>query len=279
MPVVPTGIAATPLTPESTGREVNDLPIPLGKFRSPASYYSFQNHFPAIYGLSEVGLSSTADDKRKALALQLKAYLLFYDQVMANYMAQLSQVKELFSTNPDLLQTYSLQVVNSFADYIKIYDANNAIDTLQNQNRDREKATDCDRRNRFLDHLSARFAERVHELAYTMYSHFGTGAEDSIAYKCRFLEDYPTISSDRALAYNYSLTAAKDLWNSENVSGLEKRLAKLLGIPNHQRRNLSEGDEGMYLIENMLLRPEQHTDPFLPICPTPNCNDCAEADP
>jgi hypothetical protein len=279
MPVVPTGIAATPLTPESTGKEVNDLPIPLGKFRSPASYYSFQNHFPAIYGLSEVGLSSTADDKRKALALQLKAYLLFYDQVMANYMAQLSQVKELFSTNPDLLQTYSLQVVNSFADYIKIYDANNAIDTLQNQNRDREKATDCDRRNRFLDHLSARFAERVHELAYTMYSHLGTGAEDSIAYKCRFLEDYPTISSDRALAYNYSLTAAKDLWNSENVSGLEKRLAKLLGIPNHQRRNLSEGDEGMYLIENMLLRPEQHTDPFLPICPTPNCNDCAEADP
>jgi hypothetical protein len=226
-----------------------------------------------------VGLSSTADDKRKALALQLKAYLLFYDQVMANYMAQLSQVKELFSRNPDLLQTYSLQVVNSFADYIKIYDANNAIDTLQNQNRDREKATDCDRRNRFLDHLSARFAERVHELAYTMYSHLGTGAEDSIAYKCRFLEDYPTISSDRALAYNYSLTAAKDLWNSENVSGLEKRLAKLLGIPNHQRRNLSEGHEGMYLIENMLLRPEQNTDPFLPICPTPNCNDCAEADP
>lgn len=279
MPVVPTGIAATPLTPESTGKEVNDLPIPLGKFRSPASYYSFQNHFPAIYGLSEVGLSSTADDKRKALALQLKAYLLFYDQVMANYMAQLSQVKELFSRNPDLLQTYSLQVVNSFADYIKIYDANNAIDTLQNQNRDREKATDCDRRNRFLDHLSARFAERVHELAYTMYSHFGTGAEDSIAYKCRFLEDYPTISSDRALAYNYSLTDEKDLWNSENVSGLEKRLAKLLGIPNHQRRNLSEGDEGMYLIENMLLRPEQHTDPFLPICPTLNCNDCAEADP
>lgn len=279
MPVVPTGIAATPLTPESTGKEVNDLPIPLGKFRSPASYYSFQNHFPAIYGLSEVGLSSTADDKRKALALQLKAYLLFYDQVMANYMAQLSQVKELFSRNPDLLQTYSLQVVNSFADYIKIYNANNAIDTLQNQNRDREKATDCDRRNRFLDHLIARFAERVHELAYTMYSHFGTGAEDSIAYKCRFLEDYPTISSDRALAYNYSLTEEKDLWNSENVSGLEKRLAKLLGIPNHQRRNLSEGDEGMYLIENMLLRPEQHTDPFLPICPTPNCNDCAEADP
>lgn len=38
-------------------------------------------------------------------------------------------------------------------------------------------------------------------------------------------------------------------------------------------------DEGMYLIENILLRPEQNSDPFLPICPTPNCTDCAEADP
>jgi hypothetical protein len=38
-------------------------------------------------------------------------------------------------------------------------------------------------------------------------------------------------------------------------------------------------DEGMYLIENILLRPEQNTDPFLPICPTPDCTDCAEIDP
>jgi len=284
MPIFPSGIGATPLVPEDTEKEINDLPIPLGKFRSPASYYSFQNHFPEIYGLSEVGLSSNADDKRKALALQLKAYLLFYDQIMANYMAQLNQLKELFSRKPDLLQTYAYQVVNSFAEFSKIYTEDDPIATLKAQNQDREEATGFDRRNRFLDHLIARFAERVNDLAYTMYANFGTGAEDIIRYKCRFLEDYPTISSDRALAYDYSLTIQtdeiKDLWDSENVSGLEKRLTKLLGFPSHQRRNLSVSDEeGMYLIENILLRPEQPTDPFLPICPTPNCNDCAEADP
>ncbi len=284
MPIVPSGIGATPLVRENTEKQINDLPIPLGKFRSPDSYYSFQNHFPEIYGLHEVGLSSNTNDKRKALALQLKAYLLFYDQIMANYMAQLSQVKELFSMKPDLRQTYAYQVVNSFAEFSKIYAADDPITTLQAQNHDREEATGFDRRNRFLDHLIARFAERVNDLAYTMYANFGTGAEDIIRYKCGFLEDYPTISSDRALAYDYSLTTQtdkiKDLWDSENVSGLEKRLTKLLGFPNHQRRNLSDSEEeGMYLIENILLRPEQSTDPFLPICPSPNCNDCAEADP
>ena len=40
-------------------------------------------------------------------------------------------------------------------------------------------------------------------------------------------------------------------------------------------------DEGMYLIENILLRPEPEVsdDPFLPICHLPDCTDCADADP
>jgi hypothetical protein len=38
-------------------------------------------------------------------------------------------------------------------------------------------------------------------------------------------------------------------------------------------------DEGMYLIENILLRPEEKTDPFLPICPASNMGVCAENDP
>ena len=77
-----------------------DLSIPLGQYRSPADYYSFQNEFPGLYGLSEYGLGNAADNKRKALAYQLKGYLLFFDQLLANYFAQLSHVKELFSTDP-----------------------------------------------------------------------------------------------------------------------------------------------------------------------------------
>ena len=258
-----------------------DLSIPLGTYRELASYYSFQNHFPAIYGLSEVGLSSTADDKRKALAYQLKAYLLFFDQVMANYFAQLSHVKELFSTDSQLQQTYFYQIVASFTDYSKIYADHNVMDNLQTQNYNHEKNSNFERRNRFLDHLIARFAERFHDFVNIRYSVFAESPENIINYKCEFINSYPEISSDRALAYNYSLTNENELWNTDkNISGLEKRLAKLLGISDSRRRNLSDTtDEGMYLIENILLRPEQNTEPFLPICPNPNCTDCTEADP
>ncbi len=388
MPVV-SGVAVAPLPTAPSATEINDLEIPLGTYRELADYYSFQNHFPAIYGLSEIGLSSDADEKRQALAYQLKAYLLFFDQIMANYLAQLSEVKDLFLRTPQNHQTYSYQFVSSFIEYNKIYATTDAVDVMQNQNSDREIATGSDRRNRFLDHLIARFAERFHDFASTMYSVFNASPESIIRYKSEFLENYPAISQERSLAYNYSLTQDQDLWNTDNVSGLEKRLAKLLGIRNHQRRNLgdiaydiyqevdtdaidefrfrirkrdtsdiilsssmhyttkqlarvsmekaiqaallpsgyqrrvaADGrhyfniiddtgdilarrieyfntevdmnagiddlreylrvnyiDEGMYLIENILLRPEQNTDPFLPICPAPDCNDCAEIDP
>jgi len=197
------------------------------------------------------------------------------------------------------------------------------------------------------------------------------------------------ISAERGIAYNYSLGELTDIWNSDNISGLEKRLARLLGIDNASRRNLGDvaydiyaeidatpgdefrfrirnrvdgdillsssrnfvtrddaraemrrailygsqpgsyrskvgtngkhyfnvvddsehilaarrqgfddaaemqqaidevieylrvnySEEGMYLVENILLRPEQPGDPFLPICVDANCEDCAEADP
>ncbi|MGB8702031.1 MAG: hypothetical protein WCD18_21655 [Thermosynechococcaceae cyanobacterium] len=224
-----------------------DLEIPLGTYRRSDRYYSVQNHFPAIYGLSETGLSSAADNRRKALAHQLKAYLLFFDQIMANYFAQLSQVKQLFSTDETLYHTYFLQVVDSFAQYQKIYAISDIKTVLQNQNNQQEQAQNLSRRHHFLDHLIARFAERFHEFAAIMYSAFGASAENMVAAKCRFLQQYPTISSERAVAYNYSLLNPNELWNTaSNVSGLEKRLVKLLNIDPYRRQDLTLIDYDIY---------------------------------
>ncbi len=367
-----------------------DFEIPLGSFREPGSYHSFQNHFPALFGLSDAGLNSSADDRRRAQACQLKGYLLFFDQLMADYFAQLGHVKELFSSDPELQRTYFHQAVTSFAGYEKLYgtaDAELIVKTIQDSVED--KTLLIERRNRFLDHLIARFAERFHDFANIMYSAFGATPEQMVAYKCEFLNNYPAISSERSLAYNYSLKEDGDLWNSNNISGLERRLAGLLGIRNPARRNLGDiaydvyaeidktpddefrfrirkrdtgkiissssthyatpelalaemrraiqsgllpsgyqrkttrddkhyfnvvdgggkvlsrrieyfadeaqmnaaiaekieylrvnySDEGMYLIENILLRPETETDPFLPICPASSGSVCAENDP
>lgn len=88
-----------------------DLPLPQGNFRSDlGEYYSIQQDFPIVYGIGEGHLSLLdMDDNlldegqklRKAQALQLKGYLLFFDQMLANYASQLANLRHLFSMTPD----------------------------------------------------------------------------------------------------------------------------------------------------------------------------------
>ncbi len=212
--------------------------IPLGRYRNPRSYYAFQNHMPAIYGISDVGLPANTSETQKAQAMQLKAYLLFFEQLMANYLAQLAKVRQLFSTNPALTRTYHYQAVDSFKKWDQIYNSSNPIQTIENHIED--KAILIDRRNRFLDHLISRFAEQFSEFANIMYASFDSTPEMLADYKCNFINSYPAISSERGLAYNYTLSENSDIWNSRNISGLEERLSKLLGITNSTRRNLSD---------------------------------------
>ncbi len=364
-----------------------DLPVPRGRYRQPELYHSFQNHFPALYGLSESGPPAGAGPKRLAQVYQLKAYLLFFDQIMADYCAQLSRVKDLLAVDPALDRSYFHRVVDTFADFDRIYqNAATVVDALETEADD--PVAGIERRNRFLDHLVARFGERFHDYAAIMDASFGTSPQSLLAVKSEFLKHCPALGSERGLAYDAALAAAGELWNTSNVSGLERRLARLLGMPDTRRRNLSEiagdlftevegsdaelrfrvrhrstskillssngsyttselaradmlravslaqqprayeravaadgrfyfnvvddagtvvarriefflteaqrdtaidelmaylrlhySDEGMYLIENILLRPAAPDERFLPICVDPNCTDCADDDP
>lgn len=75
-----------------------DATIPTGTYRSDlADYYSIQNDFPRVYGIAEGGLPDSATTARKAQALQLKGYLFFFDQLLANYLGQLKNIRSLFA--------------------------------------------------------------------------------------------------------------------------------------------------------------------------------------
>lgn len=75
-----------------------DVEIPKGVYRKDLTeYYSIQNEFPRVYGIQEGGLPDNATDLRKSQALQLKGYLLFFDQLLANYLSQLGSMRSLFS--------------------------------------------------------------------------------------------------------------------------------------------------------------------------------------
>ena len=74
-----------------------EIAIRKGKFRNLANYVSIQNEFPLIYGVGKEGLEHSTTPDRKVQAKQLKGYLMFFDQLFANYLAQLAHVKDLMA--------------------------------------------------------------------------------------------------------------------------------------------------------------------------------------
>ena len=81
-----------------------NLGLEKGTFRNLNKYYSFQNHFPSTYYLGHNGIPPSASNLRKAQAKQLKGYLMLFDQLFANYLAQLSEVKNIFSISQNVDQ-------------------------------------------------------------------------------------------------------------------------------------------------------------------------------
>jgi uncharacterized protein len=230
-----------------------DIRFSAGRFRNLSEYYSVQNHFPLTYGLSSHGLLDSAGAERKAAAMQLKGYLLLFDQLLSNYFSQLGNIRSLFSLEDEdndgnplkIKSTYFTRMVDSFKDYHKLYlhdDPEKQIYELLEKHDGKPGGDHNDffeRRNRFLDHLLARYSENFREYAWMLYSINPLfSIKDVLDTKVSFLRDYPGISSGRASAFNYADSAG--VWDSYNVSGLEKRIARLLGIKNYKRRNLSD---------------------------------------
>lgn len=232
----------------------NDLEMPQGEYHDINDYLSVQYELPLTYGIGEAGLPSTSTQERRAQAKQLKAYLLFYDQILANFFSQLANAKELFSLNADVKQTYFCQFLKEIRGvdelYVSASDLEKAFsapsvsdsDTVKRLRATLVEDSDMfnDRRNRFLGHLIARFSESFNDYVLMLYTYkHADDYEDIepgelIKDKITFLKDYPVISRDRGKAFNY----LKPAWSTDNVSGLEKRVARLSGIDDFTRRFL-----------------------------------------
>lgn len=226
---------------DNESKVIEDLPIPLGDYRDIKSYYTMQNHLPETYGIGEIGLPETASVKRKALAKQLKAYLLFFDQVLANYFSQLSNVKELLSANSAVKKTYFNNAVKGLKDDSEIFmnTANweKAVDKLM---KDAKLDNYVERKNKFLDHLLARFAEQFNEYVFLLHRIYGNDFDNAIIrHKRDFYKDYTNMSAYRADALDYYNKKTPDQL-LVNVSGMEKRISRLLGFNHYKRQKLSQ---------------------------------------
>jgi len=228
----------------------NDLPVPEGKLRNLEEHYTIQNEFPLTYGIGQKGLplnenlSPEQQDARMAQAKQLKSYLMFFDQLLANYLSQLANTKNLYSWKEEVHHTYFSQYLNNISSIEGNFEDEFYIDALKLQAEIGSLFEDEElfqsRRNRFLNHLIARFAEQFSEYAALMHVVKKSEApEELIRDKIRFLRDYPELSSERGKAFNYS--DENELWNTANVSGFVKRVSRLLGFDDFYRRKLECG--------------------------------------
>ena len=226
---------------------VTDIEVPRGEYKNIEDYFSIQNEFPLVYGIGEEGLLPATENRpNQAQARQLKGFLMVFDQLLANYLSQLAHVKDLFSMNSEkdafgdfvVGRTYYTQPLFEIVpDVEDLYvDENGHEDALNDLAEDAELFGI--RRNKFLDHLMARFSEQFVDYAMLTYRLSGAkGPEDLIEDKLAFLNSYPATSANRGRAINYK--APCNLWHVDNVSGLERRASMLLGIEERKASDLA----------------------------------------
>jgi len=301
-------------------QSADDLPLPSSTYRDLGKYTSFQNDLPDTYGISQAGLPAYVTNKRRVQALQLKGYLLFFDQILANYFAQLSNTKELLGATTDVNQSYFSQIIqkedlkgveNLIADYAS-FDK-----TLTGLEGEVENAVSSPsyvkRKNKLYDHLLARFAENFNEYVLLMHNLYGKrrAGQEVLIDKKILLKEYGLLSCNRGKGIDYvnsfyrnqngeqlqnvaGQPVEKKVWYEAtdtlplgfhwNTTGIQHRLARLIGVANYQNGLITDpsdafSDERFYVVEHPLLRPRKENDPYLPICTELDCSSCAPLDP
>ena len=210
-----------------------EVPRPApGRPRDLGRYRSIQGQFPAIYGLGPSAPPASAGAARLAQARQLSAYLLIFDQLLANAFAQLDSVRDLLSPDAGDGPTYYSQPVREMQLGELVRKAPDALGPWLSTLVERANQDPLGRRKRFLAHLLARFAEHVGDGAQI------GGADDTIiADRQAFLRQIPRLGGARG--------TGRDVLAGDEASSLELRIRLKLGL----------GEQRFHLVEHVLLRP------------------------
>ena len=211
-------------------RQENDFPVPTGEYLNGHDHYPMQYSLPETYGVGPHGLKEPSSLQRKAQAGQLKAYMLIFEHLLSVYLRQLQHFKDIMSTNPAVVKTYFASLITE-SELPGVSGFYSDIDDTGFHGLLEDRIQFLERRNGFLDHLLARFAESFSDYALMLYQAYGSkvkAQEELIFDKLNFLEQFPLVSANRARAINYKdVTRVCD---PANVSGLNERIKVILGL-------------------------------------------------
>jgi hypothetical protein len=218
-----------------------ELPVPVGQARAVAEYTPAQNDLPIAYCVGRVRVPESETAARKAHARQLRAYLMFFEQNLANFLAQLASLPALFTWRNGADSTYFTQEVAGLVDFADLDNADYrasrgyATSSAALEAIVETAAVAQERRLRLLEHLAARYCEGFSEYAALMGALLKTGANERlIADKRRFLDDYPAVGGMRGTGFDWRRPEM-----AGNVSGYQRRVYRLLGIADVTRRDLA----------------------------------------
>lgn len=245
-----------------------------GNYRNLEDHVSIQQDFPLLYNVGHEGCTPSETKENHAKAKQLKSYLMFFDQLFANYLAQLSNIKHTMAIdsnhynkpnarlpldvpNIDTIIKTPTQEHNpgndlEFIIQRKYLDLKKEMVSLPNHDGAESDSTtksyfayinktlesnirSLDKRSRVLDHLLAYFAER-----FTIYSlHLYPKNEEEVldesnANKAQFLRDYVEISKNRNRAGHINVDKVNH-WIDYIPSGFKRRIYRNLGIKNVEK--------------------------------------------
>lgn len=200
--------------------------LPSGVFRDLGRYPSIQNQFPAVYGITAQGLAENAPREQKARALQLRGYLLLFDQIMANFTANAAALRELFAARRGPARSYASQALDttSTPDLDRLYPEapESALAELVARFDDFGE-----RKGRLLDYLLALYGEQFTQHSLRDFALDATQAEKEAALldnKVEFLKAVAALGRDRGAGARHGRVEAGA------ACGLQRRVGHLLGL-------------------------------------------------
>ncbi len=220
--------------------------VPKGKFRDLEQYYSIQDQYPNVYGINSYGLPADSTPARRGQARQFKGYLLVFEQLLADYFAQLAHVKDLYSMKRDVHQTYFCQELTKSVPNVEPLLKSNYADGLRDLVRSEDPY--LIRRNRFLDFLLALYADRLSGPLMTSCQ----GEQDNallkrlIHAKLTLLSLLVAATHNRGRGFDYLAVPSP-----ANIAGMEIKCRIQIGMDVSEGHSLTEtlDQTGLQLVE------------------------------
>lgn len=222
--------------------------------KKPGTYYSIQNDFPSIYGINKYGVPSHESDLRRAQALQLKAYLYLFEQILADGMELPHSLKSLFSVESGggsypvtRLNDSNIPGISEL--YVTNLDEHDHADEHEHEHGASSKPdihsrfdNYTDRKSRAIDYLISLYGESCSLYSISLFNYYySESAYKSILLdlKTQFLEAIADLNYNRSGAFDYSSLSGDEHTDSINESGMERKARLLLGI-SRDDRNMRE---------------------------------------